>query len=317
MKTRFPGYITDYECSVAIGCSIDDMLQAAGGGNHRYGYPADWKAWPRPNPFDLHPSVVGTDAEYSPNVNVMPEAEALKFIEHTKQGLIYYRAHQAEYRRRVARLEKQYSYKLDYAINHKKDIPKPETDADCKYYVEKLGTDGPYALEAVEYLTRADGKKEIAHIKIVIRNAKRNLEVCEGQLVQTQEHIKKNKDSWGISDADCKKLIREAEAHVLRCKSELAAAEEKLSSLLSDGETRGHVLDHDTTDNREASTSGRQGKAPPGDRDEVIKAGFRTYAGLKKRGGRPKLKPFRTHTGILDLKFKELKVAWGEYKHGV
>ena len=47
----------------------------------------------------------------------------MRFVEHTKEGLTYYRAHKARNRERQAELEKTYRYKLDYARNHNKRHP--------------------------------------------------------------------------------------------------------------------------------------------------------------------------------------------------
>ena len=47
--------------------------------------------------------------------------------------------------------------------------------------------------------------------------------------------------------------------------------------------------------------------------EQKVKAGFKTYTGPTKGiAGRPKIKPFRIHVGIDDLKFKELMRWWRE-----
>ena len=293
---KFPGYKTDYECSVEIGSGIHEMLQACRGKANKFTYPDDWKGWPTMPPFFIHPSVAGTPAEYSPNVDVMTADNALRFIEHTKQGLVYYRGHKARNRKRQAELEKTYRYKLDYARNHKKSLPEPVTEDDIAYYFQQLGVSGPYADKVDAFRSRQNNAATVKKLKIRIVNAKRNLNVSRGMLEKTLEHINKNKDVWGISDEQCQALIDHSQSNINKYENELAEATDKLNFLQTG----------------EAQVSAPQPVATSkSTRADTIKAGFKTYPGpFNKRTKRPKIGPFREHIGLSDLRMPELRRLW-------
>ena len=292
---KFRGYMTDYECSLEIKCTLTEMMRASGSGEHRYNYPADWKGWDGPG-FVPHPSVVGTPAEYSPNVDVMQEAEARRFIEHTKQGLIHLRAHETEGKKRRAALEKTYGYKMFYAVNHHKKIPLPVKDGDFSYYIQEFGDGGPHADAVADYRNKKRSSEALKAIEIRIVNAKRNLKACREILATTRSHIEKNKDAWGISDEQEKALIDHDAGNVSKYQEELAVAMDELTFLQGAGQSS----------NIRANVS--SGGAA---REKKVKDGFNTYTGaINKKTKAPKLKPFRAHVSIPDLKRRELKQWW-------
>ena len=299
---KFPGYKTDYECSVEIGCGIQEMLQACRGKANKITYPPAWKGWPTMPPFFPHPSVVDTRDEYNPNVDVMVTVDALRFIEHTKEGLEYYRAHKTRNRERQAGLEKTYRYKLDYARNHYKSIPEPKTDDDIAYYSQQLGVSGPYADAVTAYRERKGTTETIEKLNTRIVNAKRNLKVCRGMLLKTLAHIEKNKAAWGISDAQCQALIDHDQGNIDKYETELAELTDELNFLQGS----------------DAQVPTPQPAATKSTRADTIKAGFKMYTGpFTKKTKRPKLRPFRAHIGLSDLRMSELREFWASKQRTV
>ena len=220
----------------------------------------------------------------------------MRFIEHTKEGLTYYRAHKARNRERQAELEKTYRYKLDYARNHNKPIPEPITDEDIAYYSQQLGVSGPYADTVTAYLKSKGNAKDIKKLKIRIVNAKRELAVSRDFLVKTHAHLEKNKDAWGISDEQAASYIATDEALIEKYENELAEAMDELMLIQPD-------------DGEPTLVLAGNAKSDFG-RDQRIRDAHKTYKGPRRGDGFPKNKGprgFREHSGISDVKLDDLR----------
>ena len=155
---KYEGYMTEYECSLEVGCSIDEMYRAVSGSEGKIAgiYPDNWTGWQGPK-FEPHPSVAGTPAQYDSNVCVLPDVTARAFILVAKQGLPLYREHQRRQAERNDEFKRSYDYRLSSAINHFSDLPEPKSNDDFKTYLYYMNVQqhdnsrfldgGPYAGE--------------------------------------------------------------------------------------------------------------------------------------------------------------------------